>query len=771
MTGRRIPNHRYISGTALTLAALLSAAVPATARQLPWEITADSLVHLKEPEGVLAEGNVILLRPKDQDPRSMVIRADWVRYDLERGTVKARGNVYVLSNRDQIAAESADLNLVTKTGTFAQATLFMAETNMYIQGEEVVKTGDFTYTLENGHATACKTQGDNPPPWSFKSSSAQVTVDGMAHLTNVRMQVRDVPVLYTPYLAFPAKTKRESGLLLPEWSHSSRDGFGFVVPVFLNISPSMDATLYPGYLSERGIPYGAQFRYMLGANSHGTFMVSGLMDQLDETTDLASEYKHDGFIRQTDNRYWVRGKANHDFGDNLVGRLDLDLVSDQDYLQEFRNGALGYRTSNNLFLNDFGRDLGEETLAERESALQLVKSWSNMVVGGELRTRQNVASDIRMVASDGDNLLEPGEYSILPQTTSSLQALPRLAFLGRAPLAGTPLVASWDSEYVNYWRSEGLGAQRLDLHPRLTSALPRAGLVEGRVTGGLRETMYQVEDHGNAVWNENRFQDRLGYDLTANLATTLIRDFDFRLGEATWLDHTIRPNLIYEYVTRTDDFDVRRLSLDAEDTYDMRNWLTWQLNNYFGLGGTGWSREAASFKVQQSYDLRDAAAVTAGLPEADRNWSDLRFDLEIRPRERWRLRYQTNLSMYGQHVSRYALLNQYTLPGGGPTLSADYRYLRHDTMRVPYFYTESGESIHDLEGRIDTPITDTLFASAYVNRSFSSNHTVESAVGLSYKPHCWMVQLEAARSADERRLLLIFSLDGIGQALRLGRDL
>ncbi|MFZ5774246.1 MAG: LPS-assembly protein LptD [Thermodesulfobacteriota bacterium] len=770
MAASRKKHYNRILNAALAIAALLIAS-PAVARPLPWEITADSMVHLKEPEGVLAEGNVILMRPKEQDPRAMVIRADWVRYDLERGTVRARGNVYVLSNRDQINAETADLDLAAKTGTFGNATLFMAETNMYIRGEEVVKTGDFTYTLTNGHATACKTEAGQAAPWSFETSSADVTVDGMAHLTNVRMQVKDVPVLYTPYLVFPAKTKRESGLLLPEWSHSSRDGFGFVAPVFLNISPSMDATLYPGYLAERGFPLGAQFRYMQGRNSYGTFMASFLRDDLNELADLGDEYKRDGLLRRTDNRYWVRGKANHDFGDNLVGRLDLDLVSDQDYLQEFRDGSMGYRASNNLFLHDFGRDLGEETLPERESALQLVKSWSNTVVGGELRTRQYMANDLLLTGSDGDNILEPGEYAILPHATSSLQALPRIEFLGRTPLPGTPLTAHWDSEYVNYWRSEGLGAQRLDLHPRLTTALPRAGLIEGRATGGIRETAYQVEEHGGTVWNEDRFQERLGYDFTANLATTLMRDFDFRLGDASWLDHTIRPNLIYEYVTRSDDFDVRRLALDAEDTYDMKHWVTWQLNNYFGLGGTGWSREAASFKVQQSYDLRDAAADNAGLPEADRNWSDLRFDLEVRPQDRWRIRYQTNLSMYGQHVSRYALLNQYTMPGGGPTLSLDYRYLRHDTMRQPYFFTEAGESLHDLEGRIDTPITDTLFVTAYLNKSFSTDHTVESAVGLAYKPHCWMVQIEAGQAADERRLLLIFSLDGIGQALRLGRDL
>ncbi|HIJ78655.1 MAG: hypothetical protein OEY01_05960, partial [Desulfobulbaceae bacterium] len=120
------------------------------AKPLPWEVTADSLVHLKEPESILAEGNVILNRPKESSPDPMIVRADWVRYDVELGVIRARGNVYVLSGQDEIAADLADLDLNSKTGTFYNSTIFMADTHMFITGDEVVKTGDFTYDLKNG---------------------------------------------------------------------------------------------------------------------------------------------------------------------------------------------------------------------------------------------------------------------------------------------------------------------------------------------------------------------------------------------------------------------------------------------------------------------------------------------------------------------------------------------------------------------------------------------------------------------------------------------
>ncbi|MFA6497913.1 MAG: LPS assembly protein LptD, partial [Desulfurivibrionaceae bacterium] len=752
MADRRITPGGVLCSIVVTLAALVGQGpAPASARPIPWEITADSLVHLNDPDSTLAEGNVIVIRPKGQGPGGMFIRADWARYDKERGTIKARGNVYILSGADEITANSADMDLETETGTFTDFTIFMAETHMFVTGEEVVKTGEFSYTLKKGWATACKPEAGKSPPWSFTSSTTKLTVDGMAQMTNAVFHVKDAPLAYTPYMTFPAKTKRESGVLFPEWSNSSRSGFGLMVPVFLNVSPSTDITLYPGYLSNRGLQYGGEFRYVKGPESHGTFMLSYLHDDLVDGADLTNEYKNDGLIRRETNRYWLRGKANHDFGDHLTGRLDLDLVSDQDYLQEFKEGSMGFTASNLLFLDEFGRDLREETIFERESSLQLVKSWANMVASAELRTRQNTAHDIQLGADNGNDVLEAGEYSFLPRTTSPLQALPRLDFTGRIPVSGTRMSTAWQSEYVNYWRSEGVGAQRLDLHPKLITFLPRGGWLEGKVSGGVRETAYQLESFGDSSWDQDSFQDRQAYDFTANMATIFLRDFD--LGNTGWLEHMVRPNLLYEYITRTQELPSLDGTLglnsyfDSVDRLERRNWLTWQLNNYFAGGGASergglWNRNLGMFKILQTYDLRQKNPESLGLSLEEKryDWSDLRFETAVYPVPNWALGYQTNVSVYGKGVTRYELLNQYSF-AGGHAIGLNYRYLKDSDMLAPYFYTDLGESTHDLIGMVGLRLTETLTASAYLNRSFSESHTVESRARLIYQPACWMMEL------------------------------
>jgi LPS-assembly protein len=208
---------------------------------------------------------------------------------------------------------------------------------------------------------------------------------------------------------------------------------------------------------------------------------------------------------------------------------------------------------------------------------------------------------------------------------------------------------------------------------------------------------------------------------------------------------------------------------------ERKNWLTWQLNNYFTLGGTNkkgdfWNRNLGLFKVLQTYDLREENPQSLGLGTTDRryDWSDLRVEATVSPVPNWALGYQTNLSMYGKNVTRYELLNQFNL-AGGHMLGLNYRYLQDSGMVAPYFYTDLGESTHDLIGMAGARLTETLFADAYLSKSFSENHTVESRVRLTYQPACWMMEVETSRTPDDQRVMVIFSLDGVGRFARWGK--
>lgn len=796
------------------------------AAQNPWQIKADTLTHLKFPESILAEGNVVMSRTevktpaaeteaeteaeidaeadaetgksagakakKEKEkkrPKTMALRADWVRYDVERGVIKARGNVYIITGQDEILAEATTMDLEAQTGIFTEATVFMADDHLYVIGREIDKTGETTYIIHDGWASACDPYNpQKKPPWGIRSRRTDVRLDGMAIMEHARFHVKNVPVLYTPWMTFPVKTKRETGFLFPEWSHSSRNGSGVNFPFFVNIAPNADLTLYPGYLQRRGMMYGVEARYAGAQKSYPTeagyartqtsslpesgyagvpwsyapeardvgaqrpfgteaarhiaaprSYATAVFDYLgDKQIDTAGdEYKSDGYVRTDKNRYWFRGKMNHDFSESLIGRADVDFVSDRDFIQEFRNETNGFVNNDRMFLQYFNRGLGEETSTNRTSSAQLVKSWRDMVLSSELSMVQDVSDVVSM--------------------TTPVQTLPRINFTGRTPLDKSLWSVSWNSEYANYWRKGGLGGQKLDAHPSFITALPRGSWVEGSVNTGLRESLYYVEVFGqNTGWDYNRTQARTVPNFGISTATLLMRDFDLQHEKYQWLEHIVRPNIGYGYAPRVDE---TRLPPFGDNT-NARNAITYGVNNYFELGGTTeegdyLSRNLGLFNVSQSYSiLEDRRSVTQPL-DKQRVLSEVNFDLSSYPLKRLFLRYQTGWSVYGQGITNYNLLTQW----------AD---LRGDSLSLDYRYTLNGS--HDVTAMTILKMTSDLGVEGGTTMNVDTSRTVRSFLGLLYEPPCWKMEIRATREIEEQTLMVVFYLDVIGKALGWDND-
>jgi Organic solvent tolerance protein OstA len=98
-------------------------------------------------------------------------------------------------------------------------------------------------------ATTC--DGENPD-WEIAGSSMKVTLEGYGLMKHARLRAKNVPVIYSPVVAFPAKTKRQTGFLLPYLAYSKdKDGIDIEVPFFWSINPQMDATFYSRYMGKK----------------------------------------------------------------------------------------------------------------------------------------------------------------------------------------------------------------------------------------------------------------------------------------------------------------------------------------------------------------------------------------------------------------------------------------------------------------------------------------------------------------------------------------
>ncbi len=704
---------------------------------LPWKIYADQITHQQEPENILAEGRVILQQYKEDTPTGLEIEADRIQYNIDVDSVDASGNLHLQDKYDEIRASEAQINLAKQIGFFKQATIFWQDTNLTASADLIEKTDIKSYHFVNGKLTACPPDTDKAPDWSIWGRDVEITLNDYAKLKHATFRVRDVPVFYLPYFLISLNSKK-SGLLFPEYSSSERNGIGIIAPVFINLSPSYDMTLYPGHYSERGPLLAGEFRYIADFNSRGTVMFSYLDDKLEDT--LEDDFKGDGILRTNSNRYWIRAKADHDFGNRFIAKLDIDLVSDRDYLQEFKKGMVGFDQSNSDFRAHYNRGFQAETLDLRENTLQFSKVWTTT----DLQTEINIIDDLR------DDLEE-----VTPPW-----AVPRVAYSGLLPFMQTPLDLTWSSEYVYYWRDEGVGAHRVDLFPQLNGPITFTPYLEASYLVGLRETLYFIEPHdtlSEEIWNNRDFEYRTFYNVLLTGATTLSRDYDISIKKYKTFRHVIRPELSYLLVqgTNQDDLPI----LDNEDRILEKSWLQYGLNNYFRAIRLDefslFRSNFSSFKLNQVYDI-DAG---------DHPVSDLHFEFIVRGFQDLFFSYETTLSVYGEGVTTYSLETRYQ-NRRGDRVNLDYRYKLHPDIDPPYFYTDAeGESLHEIRGNFESRISQLFSIKLDTTYSLSSDSTVDSTLSLVYHNPCWTVEFAASRNTGDSSFYMLFSLAGLGSPI------
>jgi len=315
----------------------------------------------------------------------------------------------------------------------------------------------------------------------------------------------------------------------------------------------------------------------------------------------------------------------------------------------------------------------------------------------------------------------------------------------------------WDSEYVYYRPEEGIGYHRLDLSPSLIMPIPLGPLVEGTFIGGLRETAYRIETVAAPAtsWDAADNKNRNSLNFAANIATILARDF--HITDEQLITHTFRPNLRYSYLEHSDQSELP--NLDNGDRLEDNNGFTVELNNYFRsnrfVNGQGSYRQIGYLKLIQSYDLSEARRDLTIPGDKRRPLSDLALDLEISPLDRLYLRYQTALNVYGGGISRYKLQGLY---------SND----RKDNFSIDYDYVKGTTRNINLSSRLR--LTDNLSVGFSTTRSLLEDHTSDETASLHYYSQCWEMELASVNDSEDRRVILTFSLTGIGKTLEVGKS-
>ncbi|MFH1102605.1 MAG: LPS assembly protein LptD [Pseudomonadota bacterium] len=706
----------------------------------PWRVDADHLFYDQDTDQYVAEGNVVI---KKKDTK---LSADFVRFDHKTMEALAIGNAVMTDGKDILTGDRIKADLKSETGIAYHGTVFFKENHFFIRGDKIQKTGERTYAANRAGVTSC--DGESPA-WEITGEDVEVTLEGYATAWHGAFWLKNIPLFYAPFIILPVKTERQSGLLEPILGNSERKGFEYEQPYFWAIGQSSDATLYWHHMARRGEKLGLEYRYVPDSRSKGTLMYDFLDDkQIDDGTGDSSSrwgYEDDRYLRPNNDRYWFRMKHDHLLPYDFFARLDVDIVSDQDYLLEFKSGYNGFDDTQKYFQNVFGRGVDDYGDTIRLNRLNISRNWNKNSLNAEARWYDNV---LYRRHSDPDD----------PDQT--LHRLPFVEYdISKQQLLHSPLYYSLDSEYTRFYRKDGLRGHRVNLYPKVSLPYRFGNYLTLEPSLGIRETYWHVDQFEDNAGEKDRTQLRDLYDARLDVSTEVYKTFGVNGNRIDKIRHAVIPKIIYEYLPEKEQSQFPRF--DDSDRIGDKNLISYSLSNtltYRSKTGSEKSeepsyiyREFFRLTLSQSYDINKANDDEI---EEKEPFSNIQGRVEIDPSDAVYLEADTEWSPYESDFMNFNSKAR-LMDVRGDQLFVEYRYRR-----------DSSDEAQDGKSSVYTRLGLNLFygLSAYAEyeRNLYQHQDIKTGVGFLYRAQCWSVDFRYTDEIKDRTYSVMVNLSGLG---------
>ncbi|CAD5203450.1 LPS-assembly protein LptD [Pseudomonas sp. FEN] len=264
---------------------------------------------------------------------SMQVEADEASLYQAENRGELNGNVRVRDQGALLVGDHAEVQLDTGESQVDNAEYVMHKSRVRGSALYAKRAENAIIRLKDGTYTTCE---PNSNAWQLKGNNITLNpATGFGTGTNVTLRVKDIPVFYTPYIYFPIDDRRQSGFLPPSLSSDSTSGFNLTTPYYFNLAPNYDATLYPHYMSKRGMLTEGEFRY-LTKSSEGQFGGAVLSDESNDR-DKQSD--------ATKDRYMVNWQHKGGLDSRVLTTVDYTKISDPYYFQDLQTNQLGVKST------------------------------------------------------------------------------------------------------------------------------------------------------------------------------------------------------------------------------------------------------------------------------------------------------------------------------------------------------------------------------------------------------------------------------------------
>lgn len=366
---------------------------------------ADSIEHHGGKAQLKGEVNIKL--------GDMEITASNAKIDDEKQILEVHDGLRFKSSQIQINSNYLKMDLNNQDVEARKADYQLKNHALRGKTSQIKIEGQGRLTMKDASFSSC------PPgkeTWAIEADKIVIDSEkGQGVANHMKLKINDVPVLFLPYIQFPASNQRLSGLLVPTFRSSSQNGRDISIPYYWNIAPNYDATFTPRFLSERGILLQNEFRYLTEENS-------GIVK-----ADYLGGDNKAGIITP-DDRYHFLLQHQSQFNDHWKASINFEDISDDNYFF------------------DLGTDLVSANVIEINRQVSVEYSDDNVHVRALASSDQTLNTDIH-----------------------PYQRLPQVQWQSNFPLGqDQQFVFNFDGEVSSFNKSNAVNATRSVLEPAIS---------------------------------------------------------------------------------------------------------------------------------------------------------------------------------------------------------------------------------------------------------------------------------------------------------------
>jgi len=257
-----------------------------------------------------------------------VIKAQRASYNKSKKILILDGKVEMIGYKGtKEHTNHMEIDTQSKEVTFDQL-FFVSQNDIWLFSDRAHRS-EGNYTLGRSVLSSCNI---DDPLWKMVFSHSQYdSVSKYMKIYDAKVYFLNMPIFYSPYLAFSTNNQRSSGLLFPLIGYTKQEGFIYEQPIFWAISPRMDIEFNPQIRTDRSLGIYSTFRFVDSNHSEGKLRVGYFRDSATyQKRENTKERNHYGleFLYNSSNLF---GKyLPKRFIDGLY--VNTTFLSDIDYL-------------------------------------------------------------------------------------------------------------------------------------------------------------------------------------------------------------------------------------------------------------------------------------------------------------------------------------------------------------------------------------------------------------------------------------------------------